>query len=80
MPRTGTISGPARSMMMSMLLGYTPSRGFAAPQRLHVALLKSPAIDSDSGTTLLSKEPPYSYYESGVLLSTGYKRGVISTV
>ena len=80
MPRSGTISGPARSMMLSMLLGYAPSRGFASPQRLHIALLRAPAIDSDSGTTLMAKEPPYNYYDtSGIYLSTGYRRGVIST-
>ena len=80
MPRSGTISGPARSMMLSMLLGYAPSRGFASPQRLHIALLRAPAIDSDSGTTLMAKEPPYNYYDtSGIYLPTGYRRGVIST-
>ncbi len=81
MPRTGTISGPARSMMLSTLLGHVPSRGFAMPQRLHVALLKSTAIDSDSGTTLMAKEPPFHYFlPDGTMVPTGYRRGVISTV
>jgi len=79
MARGGTLTAGARSLMLSSLLGHTTSSGFAPPQRLYVALLRTPALDSDTGTTIEAKEPVLTVIEQGLTILTGYERVEIST-